>query len=35
MVSQNLSVLLGGPHNKDYRVLGSILGCRKFVETTH
>ena len=25
-VSQNYGYLFGGPHNKDYRILGSILG---------
>ena len=25
-VSQNEGYLLGGPHNKDYSILGSILG---------
>ena len=25
-VSQNMGCLLGGPHNKDYSILGSILG---------
>ena len=26
-VSQNYGYLLGGPYNKDYSILGSILGC--------
>ena len=25
-VSQNWGYLFGGPHNKDYRILGFILG---------
>ena len=29
-VSQNYGYLVGGPHNKDYSILGSILGPRYF-----
>ena len=30
VVSQNLGYLFGGPYNKDYNILGSILGSRSF-----
>ena len=29
-VSQNNGYLYGGPHNKDYSILGSILGSPDF-----
>ena len=29
-VSQNCGYLFGGPHNKDYSILGSIVGCPYF-----
>ena len=29
-VSQNSGYLFGGPHNKDYSILGSILGSPYF-----
>ena len=29
-VAQNLGFLLGGPHNKDYSILGSVLGYPYF-----
>ena len=29
-VSQNYGYLFGGPHNKDYSILGSILGSSYF-----
>ena len=29
-VSQNYGYLFGGPHNKDYSILGSILGSPYF-----
>ena len=31
-VSQNLGYLIGGPYNKDYNILGSILGSPYFVK---
>ena len=33
-VSQNWRYLFGGPHNKDYSILGSILGFPYFGKTT-
>ena len=33
-VSQNYGYLIGGPHNKDCSILGSILGVPLFWETT-
>ena len=33
-VSQNYGYLFGGPNNKDYSILGSILGFPLFWETT-
>ena len=32
-VSQNLRFLFLGPHNKDYSILGSVLGVPLFWET--
>ena len=29
-VSQNQGCLFGGPHRKDYTMLGSLLGCSQF-----
>ena len=33
MVSQNYGFFFGGPHNKDYSILGFILGSPNFRET--
>ena len=30
----NHGYIFGGPHNEDYRILGSILGPHRFMETT-
>ena len=34
-VSQNEGYLLRGPHNKDYSILGSILGFPYFEKLPH